>query len=165
MSRPDDATGFNRAPNRYTAAGRETIDSIRDALGDKGFAAFCRGNAMKYVSRAGRKGDYWEDMAKAWWYAWMFLHVRGEAEDPRSGREGFVPYTWRGEPVKHNCRNCWTCRFNEFEDGEGWCRLTDSNMSDLREIWAQAFLWDDRDMPPHDADGCPGWAPKSGGDR
>ena len=90
----DDTTGYTTAPARYTATedGRETCDRMRDLLGDEGFAAACQANVIKYTDRAGRKGDWLEDMAKAWWWTQMFLHVRGEAEDPRSGRAGFVPY-------------------------------------------------------------------------
>jgi hypothetical protein len=46
----------------------ECIDAIEAALGDDGFIAFCRGNAMKYLYRAGRKGDSVEDLRKAAWY-------------------------------------------------------------------------------------------------
>lgn len=108
----DDATGYTAAPARYTDTedGRETCDRMRDFLGDEGFAAACQANVIKYTDRAGKKGSFLEDMAKAWWWVRMFLHVRGEADDPRSGREGFVGYS--------------------------------------------------RPMPPHDADGCPGFAPK-----
>lgn len=88
----DSATGFDHAPTRYTAKGRETIDRIRDDLGDEGFVALCLGNAMKYEDRAGLKGSADEDMKKARWYRQMAAHVRGEAEDPRAHRAGFAPY-------------------------------------------------------------------------
>lgn len=29
---------------------------------------FCLGNTVKYISRAGKKGDYLEDLKKAQWY-------------------------------------------------------------------------------------------------
>lgn len=51
-------------PDHY-ANGRkyEPIDVITDwKLG------FCLGNAVKYLSRAGRKGNYIEDLEKAIWY-------------------------------------------------------------------------------------------------
>lgn len=85
--------GFSTAPERYTTQGRETIDRIRDDLGDEGFRAFCAGNATKYEDRAGAKGDPEGDAAKARFYRQMVTHLDGEAEDPRSGREGFVPYS------------------------------------------------------------------------
>jgi len=46
----------------------ECIDAIESALGDDGFVACCRGNAMKYLYRAGRKGELVEDLRKAAWY-------------------------------------------------------------------------------------------------
>lgn len=45
----------------------ETIDYIRDKLTDEEFRGFCKGNALKYVSRERLKnGD--EDLKKAQWY-------------------------------------------------------------------------------------------------
>ncbi len=84
----DDATGFHVAPSRYMAHGRETIDRIRDALGDEGFAAYCLGAAMKYEDRAGLKGPAEEDMQKARWYRQMHDHVTTGTPDPRSYRKG-----------------------------------------------------------------------------
>lgn len=88
----DSVAGFDRAPDRYSAKGRETIDRIRDHLGDEGFAAFCIGNAMKYEDRAGLKGDAADDQAKARWYWAMAAHVMHGAPDPRSDRPGFTSY-------------------------------------------------------------------------
>lgn len=88
----DSAIGDDRAPDRYSAKGRETIDRIRDELGDDGFVALCLGNAMKYEDRAGLKGSADEDRKKAAWYRQMAAHVRGEADDPRVYRAGFAPY-------------------------------------------------------------------------
>lgn len=46
----------------------ECIDAIESALGPVGFVAYCRGNAMKYTFRAGKKGDVVQDLKKAEWY-------------------------------------------------------------------------------------------------
>jgi len=46
----------------------EVIDAIESALGEEGFKAYCRGNALKYISRAGKKGDAEEDIRKAIWH-------------------------------------------------------------------------------------------------
>jgi hypothetical protein len=46
----------------------ECIDAIEAGLGDDGFVAHCRGTAMKYLYRAGRKGELVEDLRKAAWY-------------------------------------------------------------------------------------------------
>lgn len=43
----------------------ECIDAIRAALGDASFVDYCRANALKYLWRAGRKGDALEDLQKA----------------------------------------------------------------------------------------------------
>jgi len=47
----------------------ECIDAIEAALGPEGFVAYCRGNALKYSFRAGRKGSAAQDIKKALWYA------------------------------------------------------------------------------------------------
>ena len=65
-------------PSHYTRGDIECIDAIRAALGEEGFEAFCRGNAIKYNWRAGLKVDAGEDLAKAVWYSRM---ARGD--DPR----------------------------------------------------------------------------------
>jgi len=46
----------------------ECIDAIESALGPDGFAAYCRGSAIKYAYRAGKKGDAAQDINKAQWY-------------------------------------------------------------------------------------------------
>jgi uncharacterized protein DUF3310 len=50
-------------PPHYKSGGLEAIDVI-EAFG----LGFCLGNAIKYVLRAGRKGDAGEDLKKARWY-------------------------------------------------------------------------------------------------
>ena len=57
------------APVHYRAGDIECIDAIRSALGPEGFIAYCRGNAIKYLWRAGLKGDAAECLGKARWYA------------------------------------------------------------------------------------------------
>lgn len=70
---PDDRVDH---PAHYTEGRRyEPIDVIEDwGLG------FHLGNALKYISRAGRKGDAREDLEKAVWYL--------NREIARLGREG-----------------------------------------------------------------------------
>ena len=55
-------------PSHYCTGDIECIDAIASALGHDGLIAFCRGNAIKYLWRAGRKGDMEEDLRKAAWY-------------------------------------------------------------------------------------------------
>ena len=52
-------------PSHYTYGGIETIDYIRAKLTPEEFIGYCKGNALKYISRAGKKGDASEDLAKA----------------------------------------------------------------------------------------------------
>lgn len=69
-------------PAHYTAGAVECIDAIRSALGDDAFAAFCRGNVIKYSWRAGLKGPPTQDALKAAFYARMAAHVGDPAEHP-----------------------------------------------------------------------------------
>jgi hypothetical protein len=55
-------------PDHYTSGGIEVIDYLRAKLTPEQFAGFCLGNALKYLSRAGRKGDATTDLEKAAWY-------------------------------------------------------------------------------------------------
>jgi hypothetical protein len=144
--------GFNAAPDRYTGEGRETCDRMRDYLGDEGFAAACASNVIKYTDRRGRKGDAHGDMEKAWWWCRMYLHVQGEADDPRAGRPGFVGYS---RPVR---RNCWSCRYT-IDMG--------NSTYDCANLYGNVYQWLDsvgvgghEGLPFGDADGCPGWAAK-----
>lgn len=50
-------------PAHYTDGGIETIDFI-EAKG----LGFNLGNAIKYISRAGKKGNRLQDLQKAQWY-------------------------------------------------------------------------------------------------
>lgn len=50
-------------PSHYTDGNIEVIDYIED----KQFN-FHLGNVVKYISRAGKKGDTLEDLKKAQWY-------------------------------------------------------------------------------------------------
>ena len=52
-------------PDHYqTSTGLEAIDVIEAFFHD----SFHLGNAFKYIARAGRKGDYVEDLRKSIWY-------------------------------------------------------------------------------------------------
>ena len=62
----------NHPAHYKTAAGIEAIDVIEGY--DLGFHL---GNAMKYLLRAGRKGDAAEDLGKCCWYLRRYRHVSG----------------------------------------------------------------------------------------
>ena len=57
-------------PEHYLTGGIETIDYIRAKLGDDGLVGYCMGNAIKYLSRAGKKDPdkIAQDLRKAAWY-------------------------------------------------------------------------------------------------
>lgn len=55
-------------PPHYKTGGIEAIDYIEAKLSPEEFAGYCRGNALKYLSRAGHKGAADEDVRKAIWY-------------------------------------------------------------------------------------------------
>ena len=48
-------------PDHYKSGGIEAIDYIQAKLSPEEFAGYCRGNALKYISRAGRKFTYWSN--------------------------------------------------------------------------------------------------------
>lgn len=50
-------------PSHYNMGSIEVIDAIEDWK-----LNFSRGNAVKYIARAGHKGDEIEDLKKAAWY-------------------------------------------------------------------------------------------------
>lgn len=67
------------APSHYTDGGIETIDYLRAKLSREAFVGFCQGNALKYLSRAGKKGSAAEDFAKAAVYCrWAEEAVEGD---------------------------------------------------------------------------------------
>lgn len=53
-------------PKHYELPGMpyEAIDVIRAVLGEEGFRKFCRGNSLKYLIRADKKGGIY-DLSKA----------------------------------------------------------------------------------------------------
>lgn len=58
----------NHPPHYAGDNGVECIDGIKAALGRDGMLNYCRGNALKYIWRAGKKHDALEDLQKAQWY-------------------------------------------------------------------------------------------------
>jgi len=65
-----DALKFKAAvePDHYKAGGIEAIDYNQAKLSPEEFAGYCRGNALKYISRAGRKDAVGQEIRKAIWY-------------------------------------------------------------------------------------------------
>jgi hypothetical protein len=59
----------------------EAIDYIQAVLGDEGMVAYCRGSAIKYLSRAGRKDDYAQDLRKAAWFCTKAAHTLEDSDE------------------------------------------------------------------------------------
>lgn len=77
-------------PQHYTDGGIETIDFLRAKLTPAEFRGYCKGTALVYLARAGKKDGNAEaqDAAKAAWYAqWLAgIDPRRQAGRP-SGHE------------------------------------------------------------------------------
>ena len=56
------------SPDHYTAGGIEVIDYLQAKLSPEELRGFLLGNALKYLSRSGKKGDTRTDLEKARWY-------------------------------------------------------------------------------------------------
>ena len=54
-------------PSHYCDGGIETIDYIRAKMSREEFIGYCKGNALKYISRAGKKAEnsIKQDLSKA----------------------------------------------------------------------------------------------------
>lgn len=55
-------------PDHYKVGGIETIVYLEAKLTPEEFAGYCRGNALKYLSRAGHKDATVQEIGKAIWY-------------------------------------------------------------------------------------------------
>ena len=60
-------------PPHYTVGGIETIDYIQAKLTPEEFRGYLKGNALKYASRTGHKGNPEEDLGKMLWYSERLL--------------------------------------------------------------------------------------------
>ena len=71
----------------YSKHGIQTLDLI-DSVGDA--EAFCRSNAIKYLSRYDKKGQARRDILKALHYSLLLYHFSGQInETPTRGYETF----------------------------------------------------------------------------
>lgn len=62
-------------PPHYTDGGIETIDFIQAKLTREEFVGYLKGNAIKYGSRIGKKGEPQVDAGKMAWYATKLREV------------------------------------------------------------------------------------------
>jgi len=75
------------SPPHYNQGDIECIDAIRSALGPEGFAAYCRGNIIKYNWRCDHKAGV-QDVEKAQWYVDKLIDtMRTKAEHSTHGEE------------------------------------------------------------------------------
>lgn len=67
----------NINPPHYKNKPIETIDAIESQLSSEEFKGYCKGNALKYISRSGLKYENTEeeDLMKAQWYLNRVLKV------------------------------------------------------------------------------------------
>lgn len=74
-------------PDHYCCGGIETIDYIRAKLSPEEYRGYLKGSVIKYLSRAGHKGDEKEDLEKARWYLDRMIHdaVGGRRDGKRKG--------------------------------------------------------------------------------
>ena len=63
-------------PDHYKVGGIEAIDYLQAKLSEEEFAGYCRGNALKYLSRAGHKDDAAQEYRKAIWYIERLISAR-----------------------------------------------------------------------------------------
>ena len=70
----------------------EAIDYIQAVLGDDMFISYCHGSALKYLSRAGRKLDFAEDLRKAAWFATRAAQVIEEHRYPEEAPRRDLPF-------------------------------------------------------------------------
>ena len=61
-------------PAHYSRYGAETIDAMRGTMSPEEFNGFLKGNAFKYLTRAGAKDALEQDLHKVCWYT-MFLYL------------------------------------------------------------------------------------------
>lgn len=67
-TKPKEFTQQVEHPAHYNQGKIECIDALQAALSPEEFRGFLRGNALKYLWRAGLKGDRLTDLQKARWY-------------------------------------------------------------------------------------------------
>lgn len=73
-----------RSPKHYKLPGLniESVDVLRSVLTPEEFKGFCRGNALKYLIRAGRKDSELQDIKKAGVYIeWLIDTINKQSAE------------------------------------------------------------------------------------
>lgn len=59
----------------------QAIDAMKDWMTPEEYRGFLKGNAIKYLARAGKKGDELEDIDKAIVYLqWLYIDIKEAKE-------------------------------------------------------------------------------------
>ncbi|MBE6079420.1 MAG: DUF3310 domain-containing protein [Veillonella sp.] len=69
------------SPSHYKLRGLdiESVDVIRSVLSDEEYCGWCKGNALKYLFRAGKKDNEVQDLSKCGVYLnWFVDKLKGE---------------------------------------------------------------------------------------
>jgi len=99
-------------PDHYNQGGHgnedniECIDALAQVLGTDGVAAFCRGNAVKYLWRIGGKENDLRDARKALWYVEKLVEYMSDAQQAATDEH------FDGEPqsdVELNVEDALSC--------------------------------------------------------
>ena len=113
----------NINPQHYKngTRGIETIDTIIESLGEKGFVNYCIGNVIKYVSRYEYKNGL-EDLKKAKWYSEIIIKKlfgdNIELEHCIFEKEEHVLNVLKGEQIKGYLKGSIIskCNFDTVEE-------------------------------------------------
>lgn len=148
-------------PSHYTSGAVECIDAIEAAMTFEEFVGFLRGQMIKYVWRAGRKGDGREDIEKALWYgrkladrltdtrlappecpsAWASLAVMAEAATRREASDAASG----GREAAEGSTVVDYDKLSTLEDTAGNLLLAHTDYVDWSEApeWAMFLAFDD----------------------
>jgi hypothetical protein len=92
-------------PDHYKVGGIEAIDYIEAKLSPEEFAGYCRGNALKYISRAGHKDATAQEVGKAIWYLERWRGSLARTDKPT---QSYAPQSGAPSPAgRSDYRNEW----------------------------------------------------------
>ena len=76
-----------KSPKHYKLPGLniESIDVLRAALTPEEFKGFCKGNALKYLIRAGKKDDELQNLKKAGVYIGWCIDAQSPSKSKQDG--------------------------------------------------------------------------------
>lgn len=75
----------------YYGKNIQAIDAMKDWMTPAEYRGFLKGNAIKYLARAGKKGDILEDLDKAIVYLqWLYIDIKEAKEVEKELELGFA---------------------------------------------------------------------------